>query len=148
MKKAICAALLALAAIGLLPQAAFAADHRRPRVSFTTAEGQIYVTVANPAAEDQVRGMASDARSGIRKVVVKFTACQEQEGACTPSDAQGAVNEKIVLSGLELTCHNHHRSCAWHVGAPPAPGFYRVRATAIDRAGNRSRAHAIRITVI
>jgi hypothetical protein len=106
-----------------------AADRTPPRAHITTANG-MHVSVTAPATVD---GTAADAASGVASVTVTFT--RGAGGGSTTAAAR-------------MHCDTSRRNCTWSVNPPAIAGQYTVSAVAVDRAGNKSAASTITITVV
>lgn len=143
---------LVLLAVGLPLVAAPAAagpDRKPPRVTFTTPEDAVLVGPPTPTEAGQVRGRATDRRSGVRKVVVTFCPGSRTADGGWTCGSDLTDPRPIVSRRAALSCANgKKRSCDWAAPAPIHPGRWLVFAAATDRAGNERSRGPLQILVV
>lgn len=92
-----------------------------PRATIGTPENSILVDLP-PIATRAVAGIATDDRSGVDSVTVRFS----------PTGPGGTISMTA-----DVVCANvDRRSCRWSVAAPRESGRYRVTLLVADAAGN------------
>jgi hypothetical protein len=109
------------------PAIAEVTDSDRPAVRVTTPDG----TQVGLTAAPTVKGVATDAGTGIDDVVVTFQAGGDRE-----------------IVAADLTCGSARRSCTWTAKVPAVLASYTVTASATDGAGNVSKSSSIVVTVV
>jgi hypothetical protein len=109
------------------PAIAEVTDSDRPAVRVTTPDGTQVGLTASPT----VKGIATDAGSGIDDIVVTFRT--------------GTDDEAVAAA---VTCGPERHSCTWTAKIPAVLATYTVTAKATDAAGNATVTAPIDVTVI
>jgi hypothetical protein len=109
------------------PATAEVTDSDRPAVRVSTGDG----TQVGLTAAPTVKGLASDAGSGVDKVLVTF---------------QTVGTKQIVPASL--ACGPGRHACSWTAEVPAVLATYSVTATAADEAGNVAKSGSIDVTVV
>lgn len=128
-----------------------ARDSARPGVVFTTRQDTILLGAPAESDWTSVRGSATDAASGVKKVIVTFCANARRldGGGWTCGSTGPAVLSPLSQRKAAVSCEGGaRRRCRWSVTAPLEPGSYLVVAKAVDRSGNSRSAGPLFITVV